>query len=354
MNAKDIKGFLVGAIVVASSISVLAVTIPNSFSAGTPIKASDVNANFSAINTALENHDHFGQTWSGDTGIGLAVRTKTGNMALFGNNLESQDGYGVAGLARGSKGAGVFGNNPNGVGVWGASLNGNGGYFETTSSSFPSLALRQFGSNNIIDAYGPGDSVPEFSLDKDGNGVFRGKVTSRTGLSADNNDGPAISARNNSASCTICASQAGSGDIIRGFGPGSNFPKFYVLANGDVISVGQFSGQGFNNTSDRNAKKNFSNIDAQNVLEKITAMPITRWNYKTDASSVAHVGPMAQDFHAAFGLNGTDDKHISSIDAQGVALAAIQGLNQKLETENAKLRSSLTDLEKRLVALERK
>jgi Chaperone of endosialidase len=344
MNAKDIKGFLVGAIVVASSISVLAVTIPNSFSAGTPIKASDVNANFSAINTALENHDHFGQTWSGDTGIGLAVRTKTGNMALFGNNLESQDGYGVAGLARGSKGAGVFGNNPNGVGVWGASLNGNGGFFETSSSTFPALALRQFGSNNLIDAYGTVAGLPPvLSVKNDGTIKTTGDVQASK-----------LQSITNSASAALFISQAGSGDIIRGFGPGSNFPKFYVLANGDVISVGQFSGQGFNNTSDRNVKKNFSNIDAQNVLEKVAVMPITRWNYKTDASSVAHVGPMAQDFHAAFGLNGTDDKHISSIDAQGVALAAIQGLNQKLETENAKLRSSLTNLEKRLAALERK
>jgi hypothetical protein len=107
-------------------------------------------------------------------------------------------------------------------------------------------------------------------------------------------------------------------------------------------------------TSDRNAKKNFSSVNALGVLEKVAAMPITRWNYKTNSSSIAHVGPMAQDSHAAFGLNGGDDKHISVVDAQGVTLAAIQGLNQKLEAENAKLRSSLTDLEKRLAALKRK
>jgi phage shock protein A len=40
---------------------------------------------------------------------------------------------------------------------------------------------------------------------------------------------------------------------------------------------------------------------------------------------------MAQDFHAAFGLNGADDKHIATVDEEGVALAAIQGLNQKVE-----------------------
>ncbi|HZT21418.1 MAG TPA: tail fiber domain-containing protein, partial [Verrucomicrobiae bacterium] len=57
-------------------------------------------------------------------------------------------------------------------------------------------------------------------------------------------------------------------------------------------------------------------------------------NYKTDPVDEKHLGPMAQDFHAAFGLNGSDDKHISTVDEGGVALAAIQGLNQKLEAES--------------------
>jgi Chaperone of endosialidase len=85
--------------------------------------------------------------------------------------------------------------------------------------------------------------------------------------------------------------------------------------------------------SDRNAKENFSPINPQTVLARVTAMPVTEWNYKTD-QSVEHIGPMAQDFHAAFGLNGPDDKHISVVDEGGVALAAIQGLNNKLEADN--------------------
>jgi hypothetical protein len=59
---------------------------------------------------------------------------------------------------------------------------------------------------------------------------------------------------------------------------------------------------------------------------------------------------MAQDFYAAFGL-GMDDKHISMVDADGVALAAIQGLNHKLEearAENAELKARLDKLEKLL------
>jgi SMC interacting uncharacterized protein involved in chromosome segregation len=63
---------------------------------------------------------------------------------------------------------------------------------------------------------------------------------------------------------------------------------------------------------------------------------------------VTHLGPMAQDFYAAFAV-GMDDKHISMVDADGVALAAIQGLNEKVEqkeTEITELKRELDDLKK--------
>ena len=100
-------------------------------------------------------------------------------------------------------------------------------------------------------------------------------------------------------------------------------------------------------TSDRNAKENFAPISPREVLEKVAALPISRWNYKEDKAS-EHLGPMAQDFYAAFGV-GPDDKHIATVDADGVALAAIQGLNQKLEeqrAENAGLKARLEKLER--------
>jgi hypothetical protein len=62
----------------------------------------------------------------------------------------------------------------------------------------------------------------------------------------------------------------------------------------------------FNPTSDRNAKENFSPVYPRAILEKVAALPVTRWNFKIDNDS-EHLGPMAQDFHAAFGLNGEDD-----------------------------------------------
>ncbi len=88
-----------------------------------------------------------------------------------------------------------------------------------------------------------------------------------------------------------------------------------------------------NQTSDRNAKENFTAVNPAAILAKVVALPLSEWNYKTDPVDEKHLGPMAQDFHAAFGLNGSDDKHISTVDEGGVALAAIQGLNEKLEEQ---------------------
>src|SRR5208337_3527564 len=98
------------------------------------------------------------------------------------------------------------------------------------------------------------------------------------------------------------------------------------------------------NGSDRNAKEDFAAINPRTVLEKVSALPITQWKYKVEADGTEHLGPMAQDFHAAFGLNGADDKHISTVDEGGVALAAIQGLNQKLETEDKQKDTEIQDL----------
>ena len=116
----------------------------------------------------------------------------------------------------------------------------------------------------------------------------------------------------------------------------------------------------FNPTSDRNAKENISELDAQEVLNKVISLPVKRWNFKGE-DDVDHIGPMAQDFHAAFGT-GTDDRHIATVDADGVALAAIQGLNEKLEekesviaelrNETSALREKNEDMEARLAALE--
>jgi trimeric autotransporter adhesin len=124
---------------------------------------------------------------------------------------------------------------------------------------------------------------------------------------------------------------------------------FYTATNsnaGAVLGPGQTS---WTTISDRNAKKNFQNVDTVGVLDKLAAIPVQRWNYKWEKDSdVPNMGPMAQDFKGAF-YPGRDDKCISTLEFDGVELAAIQGLNEKLKQKDAEI----ADLKARLERLEK-
>lgn len=83
-------------------------------------------------------------------------------------------------------------------------------------------------------------------------------------------------------------------------------------------------------SSDRNLKEGVAAVDGKSVLDKLSRLAIAEWNYKGFAQR--HIGPMAQDFHALFPLNESETT-LNSADLDGVALVAIQGLNQKLEEQ---------------------
>jgi hypothetical protein len=100
--------------------------------------------------------------------------------------------------------------------------------------------------------------------------------------------------------------------------------------------------------SDQHLKTNFSAINPRLVLDRLSAIPIRAWNYKSDEPTVRHLGPMAQDFRTAFNL-GVDDKHIDMIDANGVTMAAIQGLYQMMQEKDrqiAQLQSQVVQLQR--------
>lgn len=96
--------------------------------------------------------------------------------------------------------------------------------------------------------------------------------------------------------------------------------------------------------SDRDAKENVVPVDGEDVLDRLSRIPLTTWNYKTQDDSIRHMGPMAQDFYAAFGL-GLGQTTIDTIDSDGVALAAIQGLNRKLVAASEALRAQAQEID---------
>jgi hypothetical protein len=117
--------------------------------------------------------------------------------------------------------------------------------------------------------------------------------------------------------------------------------------------VRAFPGDGsWSSISDRNAKENIVPVEPKGILEKLAGVPLATWNYKSQNKSIRHIGPMAQDFYATFGI-GEDEKYIGTVDADGVALAAIQGLNEIVKRQDAEiqgLKKSVADL-KELVTL---
>ncbi len=96
------------------------------------------------------------------------------------------------------------------------------------------------------------------------------------------------------------------------------------------------------NASDVNRKHRFEQISNEEILEKLRKLPVTRWSYKTEAENIRHIGPMAQDFYAAFGL-GNDSRGIGTVDADGVALAGIKALEERTRNLAAELESLKAD-----------
>lgn len=172
-------------------------------------------------------------------------------------------------------------------------------------------------------------------------------MSTSTGAGNDT-DASAITAANwSSAAPTISATNSFGGTALY---VGSNSP-----ANGTHIidtSVGAYLGTdgSWHKSSDRNLKTAFKTLDVGAVLDKLVQMPMTSWHFKRESDAVQHIGPMSQDFYSTFGL-GYDDKTIADTDEEGVALAAIQGLNEKLEKKNAELESELHALSARVEVL---
>jgi hypothetical protein len=124
------------------------------------------------------------------------------------------------------------------------------------------------------------------------------------------------------------------------------------VGGGTLGDASLTNGGAWTNASSRSFKEGFAAVDTLDVLNRLLTLPITTWQY-IGSNEGLHLGPVAEDFKAAFGLAG-DGKTIATVDADGVALAAIQGLNAKLEAENAALRAAQERLAAELAELRAK
>jgi hypothetical protein len=90
-------------------------------------------------------------------------------------------------------------------------------------------------------------------------------------------------------------------------------------------------------------KDDFEVVDPNEILRRVGDLDIQRWRYTGETADIRHVGPTSEDFYSAFGLGGSQTS-ITTVDADGVALAAIQGLYelvQELQAEVKELRAEL-------------
>lgn len=136
-------------------------------------------------------------------------------------------------------------------------------------------------------------------------------------------------------------------------GPGGQH-NFIVHPNGDAVLAGTLT-----ESSSRETKTAIQPVDGEQVLAKLAALPLSEWQYKD--STDRHMGPMAEDFHAAYGL--ADDKHVSPKDMAGVAMVAAQSLQRivkeqqhrilELEAQLAALQTRNTELEELEARLDR-
>ena len=276
---------------------------------------------------------------SGDVALLNANQTFTGQNILTGSgNSFTGNGSGLTGL----NAANLVGSVPN------ASLTSVPA--ESLAGTIPNARL----SGNVALLDGNETFTGRNTMNNPAN-TFSGNGAGLTGLDGANLTDGTVGASKLAENIGVWTGM-GSNISYSGFvGINKTNPATALDVNGTV------SATSFNHRSDRNLKENFTTLNSREMLEKVAALAITRWNFKGEAATT-HVGPMAQDFHAAFAL-GTDDRHIASVDADGVALAAIQGLNAIVKEQKKELQEKQAEieainlknqsLEKRLEALER-
>jgi hypothetical protein len=261
---------------------------------------------------------------SGNAPVGYGVQG-TGLIGV--NGMGGASGTGVSGNSSGN-GTGVVGQSNSGIGVSGSSITDRGVSGSGPQSGVYGVATGTSAANNGV-----------YGTSVNGTGVF-GTSTTGSGVI-----GISESPQRERVAAVYAENRGGG---YAGYFSGK------VLVLGTLIVNNGCTG--CSPPSDRNLKANFSEINPRFILDRLVSLPIQTWNYKSESRDVRHIGPMAQNFRAAFGL-GESDNTLNTVDAQGVALAAIQGLYEMVQEKDRKIKEQSGQIEQlanRVLQLERR
>lgn len=143
-------------------------------------------------------------------------------------------------------------------------------------------------------------------------------------------------------------------ELTMRFAGGARIFTSMSQTSGVEISSG---GGSWSSVSDRRKKEHFQAVDSEQILQKVSKLPLSTWNYKSQPLTTRHMGPMAQDFYAEFGLDGIgNDTTINTVDIDGVNMAAIQALEKRtrtLQEENDSLKAKLEAMDAKFAHLEK-
>lgn len=327
------------------------------------------NSNLSLIGAGQDNQiaapaSFIGAGYSNSIVASSNVSASLGQSAFIGGGADNSDGANFASIVGGSN------NSLGGTGVLGEFGFIGGGQSNTLTGEWAGIASgkenKASGSNAFVGG-GTGNSAAAsyafVGAGSDNNAS--GDYATIPGGSQNTASGPysfagglhSLAANYGSfvwsdaaPGATQLKSQANNQFLVRASG-GVAIYSNATLTSGVKLAAG---GGSWASLSDRTVKTDIRALDDAGVLAKVAALPVTEWKYRSEPG-VRHVGPMAQDFYAAFGL-GEDDRHITTIDEDGIALAAIKALhaeNAGLHADNAGLHAENAGLRERLSALER-
>jgi hypothetical protein len=157
---------------------------------------------------------------------------------------------------------------------------------------------------------------------------------------------------NNAGSFVWSDSVASASDSV--YTTGSN--QFRVRARGGTwffSNLGMTTGaylapnsNSWESACDSATKEDFRPVDKKVLLDKVVALRVRDYKMKDQNDGARHIGPVAQDFHNAFGYGGTETG-INLADADGVALAAIQALYERVEAQQAEIEALKAELKRR-------